>query len=75
MKFTNDMLHDIIVNYTSEAFWSSAGPVTGAKAVALKLFQESECCNPDRHDSHILRWALNRLDADGQWPYDIELYS
>jgi hypothetical protein len=75
MLFTAEFLKEIVVHYTSEIYWEQAGVVRATEHVALLLFKAKECCNPDRHDSEIIRWALIRLEEDGQWPYGEELYA
>lgn len=73
--FTPAFLKDLIVHYTSEIYWNSAGPVRATEHVALILFKAKVCCEPGRNDSDIIRWVLNRLEEDGQFPYGEELYA
>jgi hypothetical protein len=65
------MLKDIILKYKNQYYLEAAGIVGAAEGVALDMFLNGYY----GEDVNILRWALNRLNKDGKFPYEEEIFS
>jgi hypothetical protein len=76
MLLSHQILRKIILKYKNKYYLEAAGIVQAAEGVALEMF-----LNPHGYygkagrDLEIIRWALNRLNKDGKWPYGEKMFS